>query len=92
MWVFWSACVFILLLTRYNQSYFCRQQFELTNNLEQHEEGKGATNEHLDHNNPHTFEIEDLKKLIKKTTADLEAADKKRKEEFKVLIAISLIR
>lgn len=52
--------------------------------MEQHEEGKGATNEHLDHNNPHTFEIEDLKKLIKKTTADLEAADKKRKEEFKV--------
>lgn len=46
--------------------------------------GKVPTNEHLDHVNPHTFEIEDLKKLIKKTTADLEAADKKRKEEFKV--------
>lgn len=55
----------------------------MTNNLEQHP-GQVATNEHLDHNNPHTFEIEDLKKLIKKTTADLEAADKKRKEEFKV--------
>lgn len=45
-----------------------------------------ATNEHLDHNNPHTFEIEDLKKLIQKTTSDLEAADKKRKEEFKVSV------
>ncbi|KAJ8737062.1 hypothetical protein PYW07_000333 [Mythimna separata] len=63
--------------------HLATKQYELTNNLEQHEEGKGATNEHLDHNNPHTFEIEDLKKLIKKTTADLEAADKKRKEEFK---------
>ncbi|KAJ8737754.1 hypothetical protein PYW08_000349 [Mythimna loreyi] len=63
--------------------HLATKQYELTNNLEQHEEGKGATNEHLDHNNPHTFEIEDLKKLIKKTTADLEAADKRRKEEFK---------
>lgn len=43
-----------------------------------------ATNEHLDHGNPHTFEIEDLKRLIKKTTADLEIADKQRKQEFKV--------
>lgn len=58
------------------------QQYELTNNLDIH--GKVPTNEHLDHNNPHTFEIEDLKRLIKKTTADVEAADKKRKEEFKV--------
>nr|AAF63957.1 CALNUC [Spodoptera frugiperda] len=62
--------------------HLATKQFELTNNLEQHP-GQVATNEHLDHNNPHTFEIEDLKKLIKKTTADLEAADKKRKEEFK---------
>lgn len=38
---------------------------------------------HLDHNNPHTFEIEDLKKLISKTTADLAEVDKKRKEQFK---------
>lgn len=38
---------------------------------------------HIDHDNPHTFEIEDLKKLIAKTTADLAAADKKRKEQFK---------
>lgn len=38
---------------------------------------------HLDQNNPHTFEIDDLKKLIAKTTEDLAEADKKRKEEFK---------
>lgn len=38
---------------------------------------------HLDHNNPHTFEIEDLKKLIAKTTADLVEVDKKRREQFK---------
>lgn len=38
---------------------------------------------HIDHANPHTFEIEDLKKLIKKTTADLAEADRKRKEQFK---------
>lgn len=38
---------------------------------------------HIDHDNPHTFEIEDLKKLIAKTTADLAEADKKRKEQFK---------
>lgn len=60
--------------------------------MEQHDEGKSATNEHLDHNNPHTFEIDDLKKLIKKTTADLEAADKKRKEEFKVLLFFTILR
>ncbi|CAL8119902.1 unnamed protein product [Orchesella dallaii] len=38
---------------------------------------------HLDPNNPHTFEAEDLRKLIVQTTRDLEDADKKRKEEFK---------
>ncbi|GLG96125.1 Uncharacterized protein GBIM_02944, partial [Gryllus bimaculatus] len=38
---------------------------------------------HLDHSNPHTFEIEDLKKLIAKTTADLAEADRKRRQEFK---------
>lgn len=41
------------------------------------------THHHLDHSNPHTFEIDDLKKLIAKTTADLAEADKKRKEQFK---------
>uniref|UniRef100_A0A6P7GDU6 Nucleobindin-1-like n=1 Tax=Diabrotica virgifera virgifera TaxID=50390 RepID=A0A6P7GDU6_DIAVI len=41
------------------------------------------THNHLDHSNPHTFEIEDLKKLIAKTAQDLDEADKKRKEQFK---------
>lgn len=41
------------------------------------------THHHLDHNNPHTFEIEDLKRLIAKTTEDLAEADKKRRDEFK---------
>lgn len=60
------------------------QQYELTNELDAHQ-GKVPSNEHLDHGNPHTFEIEDLKRLIKKTTADLQAADKKREQEFKVI-------
>lgn len=41
---------------------------------------------HVDHENVHTFEIEDLKKLILKTSEDLNAADKARREEFKVKI------
>ncbi|KAI4469754.1 nucleobindin [Holotrichia oblita] len=41
------------------------------------------THHHLDHANPHTFEIEDLKKLIAKTTEDLAEADRRRREEFK---------
>ncbi|XP_050683234.1 nucleobindin-2 isoform X2 [Leptidea sinapis] len=61
--------------------HLATKQFELENNLEH--EGKVASSDHLDHQNPHTFEIEDLKKLIKKTTADLEVADKQRKEQFK---------
>ena len=40
--------------------------------------------EHLDHENQHTFEIEDLKKLILKTSRDLAEADKARREDFKV--------
>ena len=35
------------------------------------------------------FEVEDLKKLIKATTDDLEEADKQRREEFKRYILIS---
>lgn len=38
---------------------------------------------HIDHSNPHTFETEDLKRLIKEATRDLEEQDKARKEEFK---------
>lgn len=39
--------------------------------------------EHIDHVNPHSFEIDDLRKLIIKTTKDLDEVDRKRKEEFK---------
>ncbi|KAL6442269.1 hypothetical protein ACFW04_002494 [Cataglyphis niger] len=39
--------------------------------------------EHLDHSNMHTFEIDDLKKLIAKTTKDLAEADKIRRQQFK---------
>ncbi|XP_076225062.1 nucleobindin 1 isoform X3 [Nomia melanderi] len=39
--------------------------------------------EHLDHTNTRSFEIQDLKKLIAKTTKDLAEADRKRREEFK---------
>lgn len=33
--------------------------------------------------NPHTFEVEDLHKLILKATHDLEELDAKRRDEFK---------
>jgi len=39
--------------------------------------------EHVDLSNPHTFEIEDLRKLILKTTADIAEADRRRRQEFK---------
>ncbi|KAJ0002247.1 hypothetical protein NQD34_002043 [Periophthalmus magnuspinnatus] len=39
--------------------------------------------EHLNHMNPHTFEVEDLDRLIKSATKDLENYDKERHEEFK---------
>lgn len=39
--------------------------------------------EHLDHTNSRSFEINDLKKLIAKTTEDLEEADRHRREQFK---------
>jgi len=39
--------------------------------------------EHVDFSNPHTFEIEDLRKLILKTTADIAEADRRRRQEFK---------
>lgn len=62
------------------------KHFELTNNLDAAHAKIASQAEHLDHSNPHTFEIDDLKKLIFKTTADLEEADKKRRTEFKVHI------
>lgn len=39
--------------------------------------------EHLNHINPHTFEAEDLDRLIKSATKDLENFDKGRHDEFK---------
>ncbi|XP_027034271.1 nucleobindin-2a isoform X2 [Tachysurus fulvidraco] len=39
--------------------------------------------EYLNHMNPHTFEVEDLDKLIRSATKDLENYDKERHEEFK---------
>ncbi|XP_017295545.1 nucleobindin-2a [Kryptolebias marmoratus] len=39
--------------------------------------------EHLNHMNPHTFEVDDLDRLIKSATNDLENYDKERHEEFK---------
>ncbi|XP_071038709.1 nucleobindin-2 isoform X3 [Parasteatoda tepidariorum] len=38
---------------------------------------------HLDIDNPHSFEMEDLKKLIQSATTDLEEIDRQRREEFK---------
>lgn len=56
------------------------QIYEKTNNIDR-EHLKIA--EHLDHENQHTFEIEDLRKLIVKTGEDLAEADRRRREEFK---------
>ncbi|KAI7802744.1 nucleobindin 2b precursor [Triplophysa rosa] len=39
--------------------------------------------EHLNHMNPHTFEVDDLDRLIKSATNDLENFDKDQHEEFK---------
>ncbi|XP_056622262.1 nucleobindin-2b [Triplophysa dalaica] len=39
--------------------------------------------EHLNHLNPHTFEVDDLDRLIKSATDDLENFDKDQHEEFK---------
>nr|CAB3264478.1 nucleobindin-2 [Phallusia mammillata] len=38
---------------------------------------------HLDHDNPHTFEASDLTNLIRAATSDLENYDQERHEEFK---------
>lgn len=56
------------------------KQYELTNELDV---DHLKITEHLDGENHHTFEIEDLKKLILKTSQDLAEADQERHEEFK---------
>ncbi|XP_076262989.1 nucleobindin 1 [Rhynchophorus ferrugineus] len=55
-----------------------KQKLEQENNLVE-----DPVHHHLDQSNLHSFEIEDLKKLIAKTTQDLAEVDKKRKEDFK---------
>lgn len=62
--------------------HLAQREYELTNDIDV-EHMKIRPPEHLDHDNPHTFEINDLKKLIHKVTSDLNEADKKRREEFK---------
>ncbi|TMW47413.1 hypothetical protein DOY81_007511 [Sarcophaga bullata] len=57
-----------------------KKEFELENEIDR---DHLKINQHLDHANEHTFEIEDLKKLIKKTAEDLAEADRKRQAEFK---------
>lgn len=56
------------------------RQFELTNEIDR---DHMKISEHVDHENQHTFEIEDLKKLILKTSQDLSENDRRRREEFK---------
>lgn len=57
-----------------------KKEYELMNEIDrQHMK----IPQHLDHNNEHTFEIEDLRKLIKKTSDDLAETDRKRRAEFK---------
>lgn len=60
-----------------------KQLTEKQRHLMENDVKEDPNHHHLDHSNPHTFEIEDLKKLIAKTTEDLAEADKKRREEFK---------
>ncbi|KAJ8247566.1 hypothetical protein GJAV_G00247790 [Gymnothorax javanicus] len=57
---------------------------------QQFEGGKGMDHQtflrqfqYLNHRNPHTFEVEDLDRLIKSATSDLENYDRARHEEFK---------
>ncbi|XP_017010078.2 nucleobindin-2 [Drosophila takahashii] len=56
------------------------QAYELSNDIDRKHI---KVSQHLDHDNEHTFEIEDLRKLIQKTSDDLAEADRKRRGEFK---------
>lgn len=47
------------------------------------------TTHHVDQFNPHTFEIEDLKKLIRKVTSDLVEIDQKQEKEYKEWVALN---
>ena len=56
-----------------------REQNEVNGNINLDDPSHG----HIDHSNPHTFEVADLKKLITKTMQNIEEHDKKRRENFK---------
>lgn len=60
--------------------YLATREYELENSIDRNHL---KMPEHLDHANQHTFEIEDLRKLILKTSSDLAEADRQRREEFK---------
>lgn len=60
--------------------HLARQAYELSNGVDRRHL---KIPEHLDHVNSDTFEVEDLKKLILKTSADLAENDRKRREEFR---------
>lgn len=75
-------------MTKFVNSLFLScPQFELDNDIDRNHL-KIDEHEHIDHDNEHTFEIEDLKKLILKTSQDLAEADRLRREEFKVSVII----
>ena len=57
-----------------------KKEYELSNGIDRNHM---KVSNHLDHDNQHTFEIEDLQKLIKKTSEDLAEADRQRRAEFK---------
>lgn len=61
--------------------HLAQKQYELANGIDT--DHIKVSSEHLDHENPHTFEMEDLKKLIAKVSSDLNEADEKRRREFK---------
>uniref|UniRef100_D3TMU7 DNA-binding protein of the nucleobindin family n=1 Tax=Glossina morsitans morsitans TaxID=37546 RepID=D3TMU7_GLOMM len=56
------------------------KQYELSNDIDR---DHLKVPQHLNHANEHSFEIEDLLKLIKKTSEDLAEADRKRRADFK---------
>jgi len=59
--------------------HLAQKQFELSNGVDKKH---FKIPQHLDIKSP-KFDVEDLQKLIKKTTADLEEQDKQRREDFK---------
>ncbi|XP_057334542.1 nucleobindin-2 isoform X3 [Microplitis mediator] len=56
--------------------HYAIKEYELTNNIT-------ITADHMDMHNQHTFEVEDLKKLILRATKDMTEQDRLRREEFK---------